>query len=87
MEEKDTMLKVAQKVKELQAMAKKKKNMLEYQEVLDCLRETELGKEQIEKIYKNCNRGSVSTRKRYKISTLKFCEFIEKRFAYRSLKM
>ena len=33
MEEKDTMLKVAQKVKELQAMAKKKKNMSEYQEV------------------------------------------------------
>ena len=43
-------------------------------------------KEQIEKIYKNCNRGSVSTRKRYKISTLKFCEFIEKRFGLENFK-
>ena len=31
-------------------VAKKKKNMLEYQEVLDFLRDTELGKEEIEKI-------------------------------------
>ena len=43
-------------------------------------------KEQIEKIYKNCNRGSVSTRKRYRISTLKFCEFIEKRFGLERFK-
>ncbi len=43
-------------------------------------------KEQIEKIYKNCNRGSVSTRKRYRISTLKFCEFIEKRFGLENFK-
>ena len=50
MDEKESMLKVAEKIKELQAMAKKKKNMLEYQEVLDCLRDTELGKEEIEKI-------------------------------------
>ena len=50
MDEKESMLKVAEKIKELQAMAKKKKNMLEYQEVLDSLRDTELGKEEIEKI-------------------------------------
>ena len=50
MDEKESMLKVAEKIKELQAMAKKKKNMLEYQEVLDFLRATELGKEEIEKI-------------------------------------
>ena len=50
MDEKETMQKVAEKIKELQAMAKKKKNMLEYQEVLEHLRETELGKEDIEKI-------------------------------------
>ena len=50
MDEKETMLKVNEKIKELQAMAKKKKNMLEYQEVLDFLRDTELGKEEIEKI-------------------------------------
>ena len=43
MDEKESMLKVAEKIKELQAMAKKKKNMLEYQEVLDFLRDTELG--------------------------------------------
>ena len=40
MDEKESMLKVAEKIKELQAMAKKKKNMLEYQEVLDFLRDT-----------------------------------------------
>ena len=50
MDEKESMLKVAEKVKELQAVAKKKKNMLEYQEVLELLRDTELGKEEIEKI-------------------------------------
>ena len=50
MDEKETMQKVAEKIKELQAVAKKKKNMLEYQEVLDVLRDTELGKEEIEKI-------------------------------------
>ena len=50
MDEKESMLKVAEKIKELQAVAKKKKNMLEYQEVLDYLRDTELGKEEIEKI-------------------------------------
>ncbi len=50
MDEKESMLKVAEKIKELQAMAKKKKNMLEYQEVLDFLKDTELGKEEIEKI-------------------------------------
>ena len=50
MDEKESMLKVAEKIKELQAMAKKKKNMLEYQEILDFLRDTELGKEDIEKI-------------------------------------
>ena len=50
MDEKETMQKVAEKIKELQAVAKKKKNMLEYQEVLDLLRDTELGKEEIEKI-------------------------------------
>ena len=50
MDEKESMLKVAEKIKELQAVAKKKKNMLEYQEVLDHLRDTELGKEEIEKI-------------------------------------
>ena len=50
MDEKERMQKVAEKVKELQAMAKKKKNMLEYQEVLDSLRELESGKEEIEKI-------------------------------------
>ena len=44
-DEKENMLKVAEKIKELQAIAKKKKNMLEYQEVLDYLRDTELGKE------------------------------------------
>ena len=32
MDEKERMLKVAEKVKELQAMAKKKKNVLEYRE-------------------------------------------------------
>ena len=50
MDEKESMQKVAEKIKELQAMAKKKKNMLEYQEVLDFLRDTEIGKEEIEKI-------------------------------------
>ena len=50
MDDKEKMLKVAEKIKELQTMAKKKKNVLEYQEVLDFLRETELGKEEIEKI-------------------------------------
>ena len=50
MDEKESMLKVAEKIKELQAVAKKKKNVLEYQEVLDYLRDTELGKEEIEKI-------------------------------------
>ena len=50
MDEKENMLKVSEKIKELQAMAKKKKNMLEYQDVLDFLRDTELGKEEIEKI-------------------------------------
>ena len=50
MDEKESMLKVSEKIKELQAMAKKKKNMLEYQEVLDYLRDTELGKEEVEKI-------------------------------------
>ena len=50
MDEKESMLKVAEKIKELQVMAKKKKNMLEYQEVLEFLRDTELGKEDIEKI-------------------------------------
>ena len=50
MDVKENMQKVSEKIKELQAMAKKKKNMLEYQEVLDFLRDTELGKEEIEKI-------------------------------------
>ena len=50
MDEKERMLKVAEKIKELQAVAKKKKNMLEYQEILELLRDTELGKEDIEKI-------------------------------------
>ena len=53
MDEKESMLKVAEKVKELQAVAKKKKNMLEYQEVVEYLRDTELGKEEIEKIFKD----------------------------------
>ena len=50
MEEKESMQKVAEKIKDLQAMAKKKKNVLEYQEVVDFLKDTELGKEEIEKI-------------------------------------
>ena len=50
MDEKENMQKVAEKIKELQSMAKKKKNMLEYQEVLDYLKDTGLGKEEIEKI-------------------------------------
>ena len=50
MDEKENMQKVAEKIKELQSMAKKKKNMLEYQEVLDFVKDTGLGKEEIEKI-------------------------------------
>ena len=50
MEDKEKMQKAAEKIKELQAMAKKKKNMLEYQEVVDFLRDIDMGKEEIEKI-------------------------------------
>ena len=43
-------------------------------------------KEQIEKIYKNCNRGSVSTRKRYLVSALKLCDYVGKRFGLEKFK-
>lgn len=42
--------------------------------------------EQVEKIYRNCNRGSVSTRKRYKVSTIKFCEFLKKEYGLQNFR-
>ncbi len=41
----------AAKIKELVALAKKKKNILEYKEIMDCLSDIELEPEKIDKIY------------------------------------
>ena len=42
--------KFEEKLKQLLAMAKKKKNVLEYQEIVDFLAELALNEEQIEKV-------------------------------------
>ena len=42
--------------------------------------------EQVNAIYKRCNRGSLSTRKRYLVSALKLCDYVEKRFGLEKFK-
>ena len=42
--------------------------------------------EQVYAIYKRCNRGAFSTRKRYLVSALKLCDFIAKRFGLEKFK-
>ena len=47
----ESMLKFQEKLKELSAMAKKKKNVLEYQEIMDLFAELELDPEKMDKIF------------------------------------
>ena len=42
--------------------------------------------EQVNAIYKRCNRGSLSTRKRYLFSALKLCDYVGKRFGLEKFK-
>ena len=42
--------------------------------------------EQVYAIYRRCNRGAVNTRKRYLVSALKLCDYVEKRFGLEKFK-
>ncbi len=57
MEEK--MAKLEEKLKELKASAKKKKNVLEYQEIADAFAELELNAEQLDKVLENLENDGV----------------------------
>ena len=55
----NTQEKFVEKLKELLAMAKKKKNVIEYHEIGDFFQELELGEEQFDKILETLEQNSV----------------------------
>ena len=55
----NTKVKVEEKIKELMALAKKKKNVLEYQEITDCFAGLGLEVEQIEKTVEALERSGI----------------------------
>ena len=55
----NTKVKIEEKIKELMALAKKKKNVLEYQEILDCFAGLGLEREQIERTVEALEKSGV----------------------------